>query len=448
MAKKIITIGKKGIREKIEGSGTVKDVKFLIDDLSVSKYTVGDEPEDKFKTIQEALDQLAEDYENDLYMDLAYSPIIIKPKQGTYKEDVVIRPTKFIDRAGNENGLRIIGATQIRTNTLPGSRITDNNIFNIANPVAKINGEINIIIDQDTSLPEIYFENLFIRGKVSGSSNFVSGSDAISVQTSVPINQIFKFFISACDIQGGLDVASGTLVEGVPKSAINIKSSYNNSGSYKTKIYALNSTYLRSNYVSTNSGSNSWRDIAPAININTTLGGAVLSVNNSFIGDKDSDFGAIIKSKVPIWIQALKSSLIGRMQTEAATFGLLFCDIDIGTSSPDYRLISETVFDATSFVWSIFNLPNLGIPNTILNSNITYSNSGPKLFSHINIGNGTINFNGCQITNYSSGNVFVSSSGSSATVNSLGNVATRGSGTVEVDLSTITLNNTPAGTIT
>lgn len=114
MAKKIITIGKKGIRERVEGSGPVDSYSF--DNLqAMSPYTVGELPEDRFKTIQEAIDQWDADGQPPF-------PIYIRPKKLTgdnvftsapidashYAENIIL-PRQI---EGKSNPLQLIGLQQ------------------------------------------------------------------------------------------------------------------------------------------------------------------------------------------------------------------------------------------------------------------------------------------------------------------------------------------------
>jgi hypothetical protein len=122
MAKKIITIGKQGIRERIEGSGPIDSYSF--DNLQVnSPYTVGELPEDRFTTIQDAIDQWDADGQPNW-------PIMIRPKkltanylfaspniEGAYIEDLVIPVQKPLTpqfgffSADQSSSLTLVGLT-------------------------------------------------------------------------------------------------------------------------------------------------------------------------------------------------------------------------------------------------------------------------------------------------------------------------------------------------
>lgn len=84
MAKKIIKFSPKGVTEKAVGSGPIDSFSIKISN-NTSPYTVGDDPLDKFNTIQQAIDQWNSDGQRK-------TPILIREKANSepYEEDLTI----------------------------------------------------------------------------------------------------------------------------------------------------------------------------------------------------------------------------------------------------------------------------------------------------------------------------------------------------------------------
>lgn len=149
MAKKIITVGPKGLTERVQGIGPIDSYSF--GNLQVmSPYTVGELPEDRFDTIQAAIDQWDADGQPPF-------PIYIRPKRlgpnyffssppnsaGQYVEDLFIPEQKVLDPKGTVyNSDDVVSLTLVG---LPGPRYEEESSANLnIAQLPNIRGQINL----------------------------------------------------------------------------------------------------------------------------------------------------------------------------------------------------------------------------------------------------------------------------------------------------------------